>query len=162
MPCATHVILASGARETHLRTTRRYVASGRRRPNEPAIGSPIFTLQNSSPSSPPDPPGWDVSTKYAIFPYNRTSTSNPVVGEYTSKIASFPLQRDAACLSCCRGKYSLFRHPPPGTPRTPPGRQMALPDASQTPNGSPGRLQDAKWLSRTPPRRSGLRKVQFS
>ena len=31
LPCDTHVILASGACETHLRATLRYIASGRRR-----------------------------------------------------------------------------------------------------------------------------------
>ena len=54
-PCDTHVILASGARETHLRTTRRKVATARRRESDPPLvlaGSPVPMDVQEQPQEP--------------------------------------------------------------------------------------------------------------
>ena len=52
----THVILASGARESHLRTTQIYVASGRAGQTEFPIGRTVLGVPNSSPRRPQEPP----------------------------------------------------------------------------------------------------------
>ena len=55
----THVILASGARESHLQTAQIYVASGRApRAGQTAfpIGRTVLGVPNSSPRRPQEPP----------------------------------------------------------------------------------------------------------
>ena len=52
----THVILASGARESHLRTAQIYVASGRASRIEFPIGRTVLGVPNSSPRRPQEPP----------------------------------------------------------------------------------------------------------